>query len=93
LGKRKAEVFWPIGRGYAPWALLYPLHVLGWEECFQSSDERLQNIPKVARCSEVRPQNTSRRKEHKSRISSPTQRKESRAKSVHIRNDSTCPEV
>jgi hypothetical protein len=39
---------------------------------FQSSDERLQNIPKVARCSGVRPRSTSRREEHKSRISSPT---------------------
>jgi hypothetical protein len=72
LGKRKAEVFWPIGRGHAPWALPYPLHVLRWEENFQSSDERLQNIPKVARCSGVRPRSTSRREEHKSRISNPT---------------------
>jgi hypothetical protein len=93
LGKRKAEVFWAIGRGHASRALPHPLHVPGQKESVQSSDERLQNVPKVTRGSRIRPRNTARRKEHKSRISSSMQCKASRTKSVHICNDSTCPEV
>jgi hypothetical protein len=91
--KRKAKVFWPIGRGHASWTLPHPLHILRWEESFQSPDERFQNVPKITRCSRVKPRGTSRRYEHKPRISSTSQCKKSRVKSIHVRDDPACPEV
>jgi hypothetical protein len=53
----------------------------------------LQNILKVAKCSGSEPGNTSRRKEHNSRISNAMSRKASGIKSIHICNDPAGAEI
>jgi hypothetical protein len=69
LQTRKGEIFLPIGGRHVSWTLPHPLRVLRWEESFQPPDERLQNIPKVTRRSGVKSRSTSRKYNHKSRIS------------------------
>jgi hypothetical protein len=91
--KKKDKVLWPVSRRDAPWTLSYPLCIFRWKKSFQSPNERLQNIPKVAKCSGVKSRSTSRRYKHKSRISSATSCKTFRIKGVHIHNDLASPKV
>jgi hypothetical protein len=69
------------------------LTLVRWEKSFQSPNERLQNIPKVTKCYEVKPRRTSRRYKQKSRVSSATYCKTFNIKGIHIRNDPVSPKV
>jgi hypothetical protein len=73
--------------------LSHPLCIPGREKNFQPPDERLQNLPKVAKCHGFKPRNTIGRKKHESRISIAATRKTTGVKGIYISNDSTSTKV
>jgi hypothetical protein len=73
--------------------LSHPLCIPGWEKSFQPPDERLQNLPKVAKCHGFKLRNMTGRKKHESRISNAATHKIAGVKGIYISNDPTSTKV
>jgi hypothetical protein len=92
-GKEKPRYSGSLGGRYAIWSLSHPLCVPRREKSFQPPDERLQNLPKVAKCHGFKPRNMTGRKKRESRISNAATRKTAGVKGIYISNDSTSTKV
>jgi hypothetical protein len=64
--------------------LLHSLCIPGREKSFQPPDERLQNLPKVAKHHGFKPMNMTGRKKHESRISNAVTYKTTGVKDIYI---------